>query len=300
MKSTSEYSPLAVSDETEESVFSVSSDDDQHNSDLSFENPTLRRLLGLTVVLSLVCSIVSLVFLCMNARTQWDLHFLLGGIVVQSSTPDERPDPGLLERPSVYNVLDKLPPELQHSALLGTLDVFPSFFQPVDHIHRHYVFPSDGHARFTFNGRVSPGDHRILLTDHITMIAQFRVHDYGMERCRVVSSIPSWELLQSHNQTLHLAGDTSHIEVWNLTSSGKALDERTLAWETKPPRRELITTLSVHENSTHKSDEFWCGTSGSLQTFELLCPGVGCYIELWQDYYFQPRFGIIIQQFPSK
>ncbi|EJD06964.1 uncharacterized protein FOMMEDRAFT_17424 [Fomitiporia mediterranea MF3/22] len=187
MKSTSEYSPLAVSDETEESVFSVSLDDDQCNAQSSIEGATLGRLLGLTVVLSLVCSIVSLVFLCLNARTQWDLHHLLGGIVMHSGTPNERPDPGLLERPSVYNGLDKLPPDLQHSALRGTLDVFPPFFQPVDHVHRHYVFPSDGHARFTFNGRVSPGDHRILLTDHITMVAQFRVRDYGMERCRIVS-----------------------------------------------------------------------------------------------------------------
>ena len=66
---------------------------------------------------------------------------------------------------------------------------------------------------------------RILTGIQITMVAQFRVHDYGMERCRVVSSIPSWELLQSRNQTLHLAGNTSRIEVWNLTSSGVELDE---------------------------------------------------------------------------
>lgn len=123
------------------------------------------------------------------------------------------------------------------------------------------------------------------------MIARFQVHDHGMERCRVVSSIPSWELLQKHNQTLHLAGDTSRIEVWNLTSSGRELDERKLSWASKPPRKELITTLSVAADSTHKSDEFWCGPSGSLQTIELLCQGTGCYIELWQDHYFQPRFG---------
>lgn len=126
------------------------------------------------------------------------------------------------------------------------------------------------------------------------MIAQFRVHDYGMERCRIVSSIPTWELLQTTNQTLHLAGDTSSIEIWNLTTPGapySELDERTLSWETKPPRERVIGTVGVAENSTHKSDEFWCGPSGSLQTFELVCRGVSCYVELWQDYYFKPRFG---------
>lgn len=131
------------------------------------------------------------------------------------------------------------------------------------------------------------------------MVVQFRVHDYGMERCRFVSSIPSWELLQSRNQTLHLAGDTTRIEVWNLLSSGE-LDERTLSWETKPPRKELVATLTVSENSTHKSDEFWCGPSGSLRTIELLCTGVGCFIELWQDVYFQPRFGQLHLTFLGK
>ena len=112
-----------------------------------------------------------------------------------------------------------------------------------------------------------------------------------MERCRIVSAIPGWDILQSLNQTLHLAGDTSHIEVWNLTTPSTELDEKTLSWATKPVRRELITSFPVAENSTQTSDEFWCGPSGSLQTLEFLCTGIGCYIELWQDIYFKPRFG---------
>lgn len=126
------------------------------------------------------------------------------------------------------------------------------------------------------------------------MVAQFRVHDYGMGRCRVVAAIPSWELLQERNQTLHLAGDTSRVEVWNLTASGE-LNESTLSWATKPARTNLIAAVRADANSTFKSDEFWCGPSGSLQTIELLCRGVSCYIELWQDYYFKPRFGELRQ-----
>lgn len=119
------------------------------------------------VALSLVCSVLSLVFLVLNAQTQWALHALLGGLNEHSDSHYERPDPGLLERPSSYVGLDKLPPELLRSTLPDVLDVFPPLFQPVDHIHRNYVFPTDDHARFTFNGRVTPGDHRILLTDHV-------------------------------------------------------------------------------------------------------------------------------------
>ncbi|KAH8118215.1 hypothetical protein DFH11DRAFT_1699634 [Phellopilus nigrolimitatus] len=299
---TNESTPLSTSDE---SGTPASNDDEKsvwNSSSLSERHPVVRGLLVVTVGLALACSVASLVFLFLNVRSQWQLHDLLGAAVVHSDLGYVRPDPGLLERPSVYIGLDKLPLDVSHSALPDTLDVFPPFFQPVDHIHRDYVFPNDGHARFTFNGRVAPGDHRVLLTDHITMVAQFRVHDYGMERCRIVSSVPSWELLQSCNQTLHLAGDTSSIKVVNLTTPAaphSELDERTLSWARKPLREKVIATVALEENSTHKSNEFWCGPSGSLQTIELLCPGVSCYIELWQDYYFKSRFGIYIQQSPS-
>ena len=107
-----------------------------------------------------------MILLGLNAHAEWSVYNLLSSVVVQTNHT-ARPDPGLLERPSVYMGIDRLPLDVQHSAVPKTLDVFPPFFQPVDHIHRHYVFPSDGHARFTFNGRVAPGDHRVLLTDHV-------------------------------------------------------------------------------------------------------------------------------------
>lgn len=128
---------------------------------------TAERWLLAFAVISLIISLASLALLVVDARTQWRLHDLLGAIVLNSNPSEERPDPGLLERPNVYSALDKLPQEVSQAALPDTLAVFPPFFQPVDHIHRNYVFPSDGHARFTFNGRVSPGDHRVLLTDHV-------------------------------------------------------------------------------------------------------------------------------------
>lgn len=193
MKDSSRYQLLAADDDDEEATplntlgGSLEDDGERHccpskssNSNISYkgecnnsgrtDNPVLGRLLAVAVVLSLVCSVLSLVFLVFNAQTQWALHSLLGGIDSHPDLHYERPDPGILERPSTYVGLDKLPSELLHSALPDTLDIFPPFFQPVDHIHRNYVFPADGHARFTFNGRVAPGDHRVLLTDHVRSI----------------------------------------------------------------------------------------------------------------------------------
>lgn len=142
------------------------------------------RWLLVFAVTTLIVSLVSLALLVVDAHTQWSIYDLLGAVVLNSKTDEGQPDPGLLERPSVYSALDKLPQEVSQAALPDTLTVFPPFFQPVDHVHRNYVFPPDGHARFTFNGRVSPGDHRILLTDHVRSI--LRVHrPWGWELTRI-------------------------------------------------------------------------------------------------------------------
>lgn len=125
------------------------------------------------------------------------------------------------------------------------------------------------------------------------MIAQFRVHDYGMERCRIVSSIPSLDVLPK-NQSLLLSGDTSLIEVWNLTTPAAPYSElnvRTLSWNSRPSRESLLATIGVAVDSTMKSDEFWCGPSSSLQSFEFTCKSPGCHVEFFQDIYFRLRFG---------
>ena len=159
MSSSTKYSPL-------------SSDDGNTENNLKRRKVTSPpRLLTIALVLSLASSLASLVFLVLNAHAQWQIYLLVGGKSSSSNAlSNEMPDPGMLERPSKYIGLDNLPSDVVHSALPNTLDVFPPLFQPVDHVHRKYVFPTDGHARFTFNGRISPGDHRVLLTDHVRFI----------------------------------------------------------------------------------------------------------------------------------
>ena len=159
MSSSTKYSPL-------------SSDDGDTENNLKRRKVTSPpRLLTIALVLSLASSLASLVFLVLNAHAQWQIYLLVGGKSSPSNAlGNEIPDPGMLERPSKYIGLDNLPSDVVHSALPNTLDVFPPLFQPVDHVHRKYVFPTDGHARFTFNGRISPGDHRVLLTDHVRFI----------------------------------------------------------------------------------------------------------------------------------
>ena len=106
------------------------------------------------------------------------------------------------------------------------------------------------------------------------MVAQFRVHDYGMERCRIVSAIPGCDILQSLNQTLHLAGDTSHIEVWNLTTPRTELDEKTLSWATKPARRELILRFQLQRTLLRHRMNFGVDPQGVYRLSNFCVPGL--------------------------
>ena len=66
--------------------------------------------------------------------------------------------------------LDKLPSNVSRSALPPSLVVYPPLFQPVDHVNRYRVFPEDEHARLTFNGKISPGDKHVLLSEHVRIV----------------------------------------------------------------------------------------------------------------------------------
>ena len=101
------------------------------------------------------------------------------------------------------------------------------------------------------------------------MVAQYRVHDYGMERCALIAQIPTRDQLQELNQTLEIQG-SNVIEVWNLTTS-QELEAVKLTWANKPPRGKLLGKLTASEGQVSRTEDFHCGSSGSLQTYELVC-----------------------------
>ena len=122
------------------------------------------------------------------------------------------------------------------------------------------------------------------------MVAQYRVHDYGMERCAITAQILDQDFLHKMGQNLTIRGDTSNIEVWNLTAPGE-LNANRLSYALKPERGALLGKFSIAEDQQSQTEDFYCGPSGSLQAFELVCTGEDCEVDFWQDIYFKPRFG---------
>jgi len=311
MAKASTYVRIAAEDDdeaTKETLLSaepnenVTDEDDVHNSgEMDFKLRS-KRLLRAMFGVVLLASLVNLGLFVSNSNTAWSLY--RSGILSSYNSAISLLTHGNddLKRPNVYTGLDKLPSDVAHAALPDNLVIFPSLFHPIDYRHPDHIFPDDELARFTFNGQVSPVDRHVLLTEEISMVAQFRVQDFGMERCRIVSSIPSTTILDELDTPFVLQGDTSYLQVWNLTTPAapnSELDVRTLSRSTRPARGQLLAHFDVQENSSHSSEDFWCGPSGSLQTLEIHCHGTACRIEFFQSFYFKPRFGIFVSQEPS-
>ena len=145
---------------------------EQCDSDVEPESRT--RLLFAVCFLSIGISLLNIGLFYINTQYQWRLFN--SGLLssVASSISSLTHGNGKLERPNVYIGLDKLPFDVTRTSLPNSLVVYPPLFQPVDNAHGSIVYADDEHARFTFNGRVSPGDHHVLLTEHVSWRSSLR------------------------------------------------------------------------------------------------------------------------------
>jgi hypothetical protein len=176
----------------------------------------------------------------------------------------------ILYRPNIYIGLDKLNSTMIQLSLPPKLTVFPHIFSPVSSEEPNRVFRTDGNARITFEGLVSPGEPHVIINKHVSMIAQHRVQDYGLQRCAIASTIPNPALLPAQNRTLTLSPFDFEIEIWLLNAEA-LLDVRKLSWNTRPSRKSKIGTVVVRRDAEMFSPEFSCGAPGSVRTYELAC-----------------------------
>ncbi|KAH8108852.1 hypothetical protein DFH11DRAFT_1516211, partial [Phellopilus nigrolimitatus] len=208
-----------------------------------------------------------------------------------------------LYRPNMYIGLDRVDRDTARDALPEALHIFPHVFAPVSRAEPERVFPSDGRARITFNGLVSPGEPHVIINKDVSMIMQIRVQDYNLGRCSLASAMPDPALLHAQNRTLSLARELVNLEVWELDASAGELDTRRLAWATRPARTALLSNLVVQQAHRAHSAEFACGRTGTLHMFELACPTEAadeCAVEFWQEQpETTPRMAITIVQKPS-
>jgi len=260
----SEYAPLGqYEDEAQTSPCCKSRGD-------ASLHPWVVRIFTWACVACTVCSLVNLGFYVAE----------LGSLVSRVSPAA----PKRLPRPSSYIGLESV---LRNASDMPPLKNFPSFMSQISKEHPTLTFPEDVGRHLTVYGSVSPDEQRLQLTPDITTIAQFRVHDFGMERCKVVATIPAnpialFEASPKRLKTYTLSGDTTNVQVWLLDSDPYVeLNTLHLTYATRPARRTLLGSLHVAEDHMSSTPEFPC-PSGSLQTVEYVCTGPSCNIEFYQ------------------
>ncbi|KAJ7822603.1 hypothetical protein B0H13DRAFT_2376579 [Mycena leptocephala] len=127
--------------------------------------------------------------------------------------------------------------------------------------------------QFTDFGTVYTTDRRFLVAPGISTVLQFRVQDFGMERCNVTLSPFIYNAEPPERTTVGAVNDTliGRVELWRLGLRTR-LDPQDLSWRTRPIRSLLLASWEFTSGRRMETPEFLC-ESGSIMTFELACAG---------------------------
>jgi len=220
-----------------------------------------------------------LIWCCAIALTVTLLNLSFLSILRQSKA--NRDSRRGLRRPSTYIGFDSI----ERSAswpLPGRIANHPRTMQRVSASEPDRVFPQDRH---------------VLVSSQTSMLVQFRVRDYDMERCTVGIWIPPKTALRA-GKTFELEGDLSSIELWKINLADE-LDFDALTWRSRPRDRILLGALDITAGVGSRIPTFACPTE-SLLTFEVSCPeaATDCFMEFGQDQSL-PVLGIMMYQYSS-
>ncbi|KAI0311937.1 hypothetical protein OF83DRAFT_1177096 [Amylostereum chailletii] len=142
-------------------------------------------------------------------------------------------------------------------------------FARVSSVYAGRVYPIQSTYKLIDEGHALVDERRLHVTPEFSTIAQFRVLDWGMERCSVKIVVPSRS--SSATKVNLLKGDPAILDVWLLDGDAE-VDLTKLSGATKPRRKRRLGQLSVSYNVTDETNSFPC-TSMSVQTLEIACAG---------------------------
>lgn len=209
---------------------------------------------------------------------------------------------------SIFHNISAPSPELEFRTpyrglddLYGSGEANSSKHDPIENVprvaaivnseHPDKVYPQDEHRRLTAYGTVTPLDRHLRVSStvrrHLTFsvaamlivrqyhtILQFRVMDYGMERCALALRLPSNE-----------DGDPKSADIeLSVLDVSPQLDPSTISWSSRPASRNVVGTLRASSGEEVRLPEFPCRW-GSLYAFEVSCaPGSPtCDVDVWAD-----------------
>ncbi|KAG7451999.1 uncharacterized protein BT62DRAFT_990353 [Guyanagaster necrorhizus] len=249
---------------------SASSDDQEKSSD----QPGLKNIEVLACRFIVLASVVAVLSGVCNFAILW-IYNTRGFTPVPRLLYDlPRPNPYIgLERAT----LNPLSPEPQ------PIMNFPILAAQVNSAEVDKVY-FDVPSLKTPYGTVYPRETNFTVSSELSMILQFRVMDFGMERCTLMGSLPSAaDLERSEKSVPVVSSDAVKLEAWFLDDNDVQLNAETLSYSNRPRRTTLAGVWGVTmDKKVQISDAFEC-PSRSLLTFELVCTNPKCYLHFKQD-----------------
>ncbi|VDB90021.1 unnamed protein product [Peniophora sp. CBMAI 1063] len=157
-------------------------------------------------------------------------------------------------------------PFIQHAAIMA----------PVSRVHVSNVYtPPTKYALLPHEGYASVQSRRLLVTDEMSTIAQFRTLDWGMDNCTVEIVLPP---ITNDVTTLNRIHAPSEIALWLLDPSSE-LDVKKLSFSTKPARVTSLGRLTVSPGVNVTSPTFTCPRD-AFPTIEIECSGPMCDLDV--------------------
>ncbi|EPQ55669.1 hypothetical protein GLOTRDRAFT_115949 [Gloeophyllum trabeum ATCC 11539] len=241
--------------------------------ELEQEKSALSRNLVWLVVACALCTVANIAATGINMR----LH----AVEPKFGTPHTLKT---IRRPNQFIGLDKVE---RGQVTYTPFANYPALLTQVDASNPNYVYSDDPLRWKTSRGSISPDDRRVLLTATVSTIAQFRILDYGMERCELMVQVaadqtlgPESSMRLSESFANSSKPEPGCISVWRLDAP-EPLDPKRLWWRNKPTRISQVAAFDpqVDPPSVYRFD---C-VQDSLHSFEIVAEDESCYMEWWQD-----------------
>lgn len=109
-----------------------------------------------------------------------------------------------------------------------------------------------------------------LICPQFSTIVQYRVQDWGMERCTLTLSTSLVAPVSGHHHgRQNDERPSGRVDIWKL-DEGKRLHPQLLSWNTRPQRHSRMASWDLSDFEHLETNEFEC-KSGSTLTFEISC-----------------------------
>ncbi|KAG6853252.1 hypothetical protein C0991_005710 [Blastosporella zonata] len=204
------------------------------------------------------------------------LWYPRGSLCDGNSSPFNKKNIHTLRRPSQYVGFDTIP--RSSPPIPRNFSNFPFAVAQIDEGEPHKVFEVNSMRFMALSGTVYPEERKVIISNKVSTIMQFRAIDYGMEICELQIHLPP---------SSASAGEIQAISVYRLESSAPLNLER-LSYKTSPQRLGRLGDIrSVPGDETHWHRRISCSLEDVL-TVELACPqdiptGTRCNLE-WSQH----------------